>query len=38
MNVYYMLGVICIVDRVWIYGKLFDMNEGYLVMIYLIEE
>ncbi|PER49994.1 branched-chain alpha-keto acid dehydrogenase [Bacillus thuringiensis] len=37
-NAHYMLGAICIADRAWTYGKLFDTNEGYPAMTYSIEE
>ncbi|ALQ68407.1 gamma-glutamylcyclotransferase family protein [Bacillus thuringiensis] len=37
-NAHYMQGAICIADKAWTYGKLFDTNEGYLAMTYSSEE
>ncbi|MGG0233286.1 gamma-glutamylcyclotransferase family protein [Bacillus tropicus] len=37
-NAYYMQGAICIADKAWTYGKLFDTNEGYPAMTYSSEE
>ncbi|PFQ44409.1 branched-chain alpha-keto acid dehydrogenase [Bacillus cereus] len=37
-NAHYMQGAICIADRAWTYGKLFDTNEGYPAMICSYEE
>ncbi|MDA1590080.1 MULTISPECIES: gamma-glutamylcyclotransferase [unclassified Bacillus cereus group] len=37
-NVHYMQGAICIADKAWTYGKLFDTNEGYPAMTYSREE
>ncbi|MED0948833.1 gamma-glutamylcyclotransferase [Bacillus mobilis] len=32
-NAHFMQGAICIADGAWMYGKLFDTNEGYPAMI-----
>ncbi|MGE1033143.1 gamma-glutamylcyclotransferase family protein, partial [Bacillus sp. GKis3/1] len=37
-NAHYMQGAICIADKAWTYGKLFDTNEGYPAMTYSSEE
>ena len=37
-NAHFMQGAICIADRAWTYGKLFDTNEGYPAMTYSNEE
>ena len=37
-NAHYMQSAICIADKAWTYGKLFDTNEGYPAMTYSSEE
>ncbi|MGH0432329.1 gamma-glutamylcyclotransferase family protein [Bacillus hominis] len=37
-NAHYMQGATCIAEEAWVYGKLFDTNEGYPAMICLSEE
>ncbi|WP_263704846.1 gamma-glutamylcyclotransferase, partial [Bacillus thuringiensis] len=37
-NAHYMQGAICIADKAWTYGELFDTNEGYPAMTYSREE
>ncbi|MEY2301164.1 branched-chain alpha-keto acid dehydrogenase [Bacillus anthracis] len=37
-NAHYMQGAICIADKAWTYGKLFDTNVGYPAMTYSSEE
>ncbi|WP_163247553.1 gamma-glutamylcyclotransferase family protein [Bacillus tropicus] len=37
-NAHYMQGAICIADKAWTYGKLFDTNERYPAMTYSSEE
>ncbi|PDY91377.1 branched-chain alpha-keto acid dehydrogenase [Bacillus anthracis] len=37
-NAHYMQGAICIADKAWTYGNLFDTNEGYPAMTYSSEE
>jgi gamma-glutamylcyclotransferase (GGCT)/AIG2-like uncharacterized protein YtfP len=37
-NAHYMQGATCIAEEAWVYGKLFDTNEGYPAMICSNEE